>query len=361
MDLGTSAWIRRAMTDTKRVWSATAADSRLGQVGSRSVWVLGALAVALLGTGCTDTGSGDGTAGSSAPSVTAELAWRRLARAPSQRTEVTAAAVGTKIYVVGGFLADRTTVATLEIFDTASGQWSRGPELPVAVNHAMATTAAGTVYVFGGYLADGSASAAAFRLVGGAWQRVADLPEGRGAGTAVALDGTVYVAGGIDSQGRLAGRMLVYDTARNRWSAAPGPPTPREHLGGAGFGGRVYTVGGRTDAGNLSAFEAYDPGTRRWTRLPGLPTPRGGLAAAVTCSGQVTAVGGEAQATFAEAEAYSVRDRTWRSLPPLPTPRHGLGVVAVGADLYVLAGGPRPGLHVSDATEAIDLTPLGRC
>jgi hypothetical protein len=73
----------------------------------------------------------------------------------------------------------------------------------------------------------------------------------------------------------------------------------------------------------------------------------------------VIAVGGEAQATFAEAD--SVRDRAWRSLPPLPTPRHGLGAVTVGTTLYVLSGGPRPGLHVSDATEAIDLIPLGRC
>ena len=45
----------------------------------------------------------------------------------------------------------------------------------------------------------------------------------------------------------------------------------------------------------------------------------------------------------------------WRSLPPLPTPRHGLGVVAVGDTVYVLAGGPRPGLHTSAANEAIHL------
>jgi non-specific serine/threonine protein kinase len=123
----------------------------------------------------------------------------------------------------------------------------------------------------------------------------------------------------------------------------------------------VYTVGGRTGAGNLAAFEAYEPAAGRWTKLPDLPTPRGGLAAAVTCSGVLVAVGGEASATFREAEAYDVRAGEWHSLPPLPTPRHGLGVVAVGTTLYTLSGGPQPGLHVADTTEAIDLAPLRPC
>jgi Kelch motif len=289
------------------------------------------------------------------------LAWTRLAAAPSARTEVAAAVAGTAVYLAGGFRADGGTVATVEVFDTVTGRWSAGPDLPVAVNHAMATTVDGTVYAFGGHLDGGGHSAAAYRLEAGGWRRLADLPEGRGAGTAVAAGSTVYVAGGV-GHGGVAGDMLVYDTAADRWSTAPGPPTPREHLGGGAFGGLVYTVGGRrAGAGNLAAFEAYDPAAGRWTTLPDLPTPRGGLAAAVTCSGHLVAVGGEASATFPEAEAYDVRAGTWSALPPLPTPRHGLGVVAVGQTLYTLSGGPRPGLHVADTTEAIDLSPLGSC
>jgi hypothetical protein len=157
--------------------------------------------------------------------------------------------------------------------------------------------------------------------------------------------------------------MLVYDVVGDRWSTAPGPPTRREHLGGAGYGGRIYTVGGRT-AGpdtNLGAFEAYDPATGHWNRLPDLPTRRGGLAATATCSGQIVAIGGEETATFAQAESFDVATGRWQSLPPLPTPRHGLGVVTVGTTVYTLAGGPHPGLHVADSTEAIDLAALGPC
>jgi non-specific serine/threonine protein kinase len=122
-------------------------------------------------------------------------------------------------------------------------------------------------------------------------------------------------------------------------------------------------VGGRAGglSGNLAAFEVFDPAAGTWSTLPDLPTRRGGLAAAATCNGQVVAIGGEAEATFAEVEAFDVGTGQWRMLPDLPTPRHGLGVVAIGATLYTLEGGPQPGLHVAGSTEAIDLTALGTC
>src|SRR5918992_5598947 len=67
-----------------------------------------------------------------------EPSWRALAAVPSERTEVAAAAVGDRIWVLGGYAPDGATVATVEVYDTGADAWSRGPDLPVAVNHAMA-------------------------------------------------------------------------------------------------------------------------------------------------------------------------------------------------------------------------------
>src|SRR2546423_345409 len=165
------------------------------------------------------------------------------------------------------------------------------------------------------------------------WQRLATAPTQRTEVPPAAARTRVYVEGG-------------------GWSPAAGPPTTREHWGGAGFGGLVYRVGGRLGrAGNLAAFEVYAPRTGRWSRLPDLPTRRGGLAAAATCNGRVIAVGGEGTATFPQVEAFDVRAGTWQALPPLPTPRHGPGVVALGPVLYTFAGGPRPGLFVADGSQ----------
>ncbi|MDG4825384.1 kelch repeat-containing protein [Asanoa sp. WMMD1127] len=289
---------------------------------------------------------------------TAGGGWRSLAPAPTTRTEVVAAAAGSLIYVMGGLVTGGDSVATVEVLDTTTGRWTPGPALPVAVDHAMAATVDGAVHVFGGYTSADRPHTGAYRLTGSSWQPLAPMPAGRAAGTAVAVGSRVHVAGGIGPDG-LAREMLVYDAASDTWTTAPGPPTPREHLGGAGIDGIVYTVGGRVRGldGNLDAFEAFDPRTGEWSTLPALPTARGGLSAAATCTGLVVAIGGEGEETFPEVEAYDVAARAWRALPPLPTPRHGLGVVSVGPTLYTLAGGPHPGLHVADVTEALDVGP----
>ena len=281
--------------------------------------------------------------------------WKTLRSAPNQRTEVAAAAAGDKIYVMGGFVPPGRTVAIVEVYDIASDGWSRGPDLPVAVNHAMAASLDGAVYVFGGYTGESDLSAPtdrAFALRSGAWEDLPPMPEVRAAAGAAAIDGKIYVAGGVGTEG-LAEQMFVFDIDAGTWSEAPGPPTPREHLGVATDGRRLFVTGGRPP--NTNVLEAFDPATGRWERLPDMPTARGGLSAAGTANGLIVAVGGEAEATFPEAEAFDTAKNSWLRLDDLPTPRHGLGVVAAGNTVYVLAGGPRPGFAFSGANEALDL------
>src|SRR5918992_3187579 len=237
-------------------------------------------AVAVRGlAGCTSGDAPEPAPATTAASPAGEPAWRTLAPAPSERTEVAAAAVGGKIWVLGGYAPDGTTLATAEVYDTAADRWSRGPDLPVAVNHAMAATLEGVLHVAGGNDGDGPSTQVA-RLEGDGWRRLAPLPQGRSAGGLVALDGRLYLVGGV-VDGGLAADTQVYDPAADRWSPAPGLPTPREHLGAAASGGRVYVVGGRVGGigRNLATAEGFDPASGRRAGLAELPTARGGLAA----------------------------------------------------------------------------------
>jgi N-acetylneuraminic acid mutarotase len=167
----------------------------------------------------------------------------------------------------------------------------------------------------------------------------------------------LYIAGGVtDMAGarRLAKTMLVLDLQTKRWSTRPGP-TPREHLGVAALGGRLYVAGGRL-AGydtNLTVCQSYDPATGRWRRLAPLPKARGGTGLAAL-NGRLVSVGGEEPGgTIASVYAYNVATAKWDQLPDLPTPRHGLGVVGLGGRVYAVAGGVTPGLAVSGANESI--------
>jgi hypothetical protein len=59
--------------------------------------------------------------------------------------------------------------------------------------------------------------------------------------------------------------------------------------------------------------------------------------------------------TIASVFAYAPSARRWERLEDLPTPRHGLAVVGIGSRVYVIGGGPRPGLFVSAANESLDV------
>ncbi|MGH2740501.1 MAG: Kelch repeat-containing protein [Actinomycetota bacterium] len=285
-----------------------------------------------------------------------DLTWKTLSPAPTARTEPTAVAQGELIYVMGGFNGDGDTVPTVEIFDTRIGRWRRGPDLPLGVNHPMSAVVDETVYVFGGHF-EGTkqTSDRVFALRNGRWSELGAMPEPRAAGGAAVVDGNIYVVGGLSDEGN-AETTLILNTETDEWSTAPGLAVSRNHLGVTSDGDRVFAIGGRFGFGlNLADVEAFDPETQTWERLPELPTPRGGLAATATERFLVAAGGEEQGKTFEEVEAFDLAEGTWFPLPALPTPRHGLGVVAVDATVYVLAGGPEPGLSVSSTVEAIDL------
>jgi Kelch motif/Galactose oxidase, central domain len=294
-----------------------------------------------------------------AAAATPSARWQRAAPVPVARTEVAAASIGAAFVVVGGYLADGTTSGRVDVYDPGRRTWDRLPDLPVPVNHAAAAGPyRGAAYVVGGYTALREPSRDVITITRGSVQRLrAPAREPRAAAGAAIIGRRLYVAGGVGNTG-LARRMLILDLETERWTTAPGP-TPREHLAVATDGRRVYAVGGRLRGydTNLRLVESWAPGERRWRREPPLPQARGGTGAAVRGRWLVS-VGGEAPSgTLRRVYAFDLRARRWRRLPDLPTARHGLGVVRQDGRVYVVAGGPRPGLFVSGANEVLTLRP----
>jgi N-acetylneuraminic acid mutarotase len=283
--------------------------------------------------------------------------YRRGAAAPQALTEVAAASVGGRIYLLGG-LAASGGQQRVEVYDPAAQAWMAGPALPGdAPTHHLAVAAwRGQIYVLGGYT-DLSFTPTAMTLrldpASGAWTRLRDQPIARGAATAQTLGDRLYVVGGASPvQGTTA--LWAYDPASDTWVSRASMPTPREHLASCADGLRMLVVGGRAPS-NLRSAEVYEADRDRWTSAAELPTARGGLAAA-SLDRRCYVVGGEAldrppPNTFAENEAFDWDRGTWSTLPPLPTPRHGLAAVAVGPALYTLLGGPQAGFTFSTAVE----------
>jgi N-acetylneuraminic acid mutarotase len=293
--------------------------------------------------------------------------WTRLASAPTKRTEVVAATVGGKIYLLGGFaepaLGNLTSLTVSDLvaeYDPATDHWSHRAPLPIGLHHAGAATVGGKLYVIGGFTTSffsvwqPVASVFIYDPVIDRWTEGAPMPTKRGALAVAELDGKLVAIGGYDGTGNSAS-VEVYDPADDRWIQRAPLPTPRDHLAAVSLDGKLYTFGGRLqrDYGrNLAVTEVYDPSTDRWTKAADLPTPRSGITAGAL-KGIIYVLGGEApEGTFRTNEAYDPSTDRWRTMAPMPTGRHGLGSAVVNGRLYALSGGPTPGGSFSDVTEA---------
>ena len=292
--------------------------------------------------------------------------WETRAPLPVRATEVAAAAIDGKVYVVCGILPNLTRSNQLFIYDPFIDTWSEGAPMPAAGDHCNVAAVNGKLYVAGG-LGFGPRFGETFEYDPrtDAWASVGRMSVPRGASGTAAIGTKIYVAGGQGSPG--AGSAFeVFDTAGRTWTRLPNLPTSRTHLTAQAAGGKLYAIAGRSGGINsvLAANEEFAPATNRWTARAPMPTARGGLGSGVV-GGRIQVIGGEGPSgtpdqTFEQNEEYDPATDTWRTLAPMPTPRHGFYGVTVaessgGGRLFVPAGGPQAGGAFSSVHEVFFL------
>ena len=125
--------------------------------------------------------------------------WKRLADMPEVRSEMESAAIGDKIYVVGGLNNRGEATNTVFIYDTKENTWNLGTPMPLSLHHAGATSLNEKLYVIGGYLDAWrpSSSLLIYDSKTDTWTVGPDMPTARGALTAQFLDGKLYAIGGF--------------------------------------------------------------------------------------------------------------------------------------------------------------------
>jgi N-acetylneuraminic acid mutarotase len=303
---------------------------------------------------------------SSAATAPADLSvpagWRSLAPLPAARQETGVAALGGRIYVIGGFESSLATVATVDVYDPATDRWSEAAPLPEPLHHANVAAVGSRLYLVGalrGLSFEAVATALSYDpAADGAWQPVTPLPPGseRGASLVAVLDGKIIIAGGYRG-GRAVDEVSAYDPAGDTWSFLPNLPAPRDHGVGAAAGGVFYAIGGRMADPNSHMPTVYALAGGMWGQRAPMPTSRGGCAGAVL-DGQIVVAGGEGNPTdpngvFAVTESYDPAGDRWSSLQPMKTPRHGTGAAVVGDSVYVPGGADHQAFGAVATVEAL--------
>ncbi|HEY7067537.1 MAG TPA: kelch repeat-containing protein [Chloroflexota bacterium] len=282
--------------------------------------------------------------------------WRVYATMSVPQQEGAADVLDGRIYSVAGFVGQVTEASGLvQVYDVAADRWSEGPSLPERLHHPAAAALGGKLYVVGGFYGtfaqrEPAQSLWAYDPATDQWERRASLPTARGAPSAVALDGRLYVMGGerrVPDGGpadyESVADVAAYDPATDRWEMLPPMRHPRNHLGAEVIDGRIYAVGGRdADTLLMTTLEMYDPATRSWQERAPMPTGRSGHGAAAF-GGRLYVFGGEGntanpRGVFAEVEAYDPASDTWAQVDTMATPRHAFSAVVVDDRIYLPGG-----------------------
>jgi non-specific serine/threonine protein kinase len=223
--------------------------------------------------------------------------WRRGPDLPIEVDHAMAAAVGEPadvagVYVFGG----NTRGPTARGFRLAPGAtgWREVAAMPGPRSQGAAVAVGTRIYVVGGY--DGQRLVAptyAYDAKTEGWREVAPIPTPRDHVAAALLQGRVCAIGGrrLSLATNLA-TFECYDPAADRWESMPSAPTARGGVGAAAVGDRLVFAGGEQPSGTYKEVELYDAVTRMWSRLPDLPTPRHGIGVAAVARTVYVMTGG---------------------------------------------------------------------
>ena len=286
--------------------------------------------------------------------------WTAGAPSPIERSEAVGAAVGGKLYVLGGIDGPGSNyaypiTARSDVYDPATNTWTRVADMPEPFTHANATVVGTTIWFVGSYVGDspgpGTTHVWKYDTVTDAWSRGPDLPEPRGSGASALVGRTLHYFGGGDAtrKDRTDHWSLNLDDPAGTWVRRASLPLSRNHMSGVALGGKIYAIGGQVGdkdgARDVANVDVYDPATDTWTAAAKLPGPRSHTnACTFVYRDKIYVVGGESghQSLESEILSYDPATNAWSTVGMLPGPR-STAVAGIIGDQLVVATGNAPG------------------
>ena len=226
--------------------------------------------------------------------------WLRVADMPAGRIMHRAAALGGRLYVVGGFGEGR--LDSVVRYDPETDIWEA--VAPLCMTRSCPTTCVlgDKLYVLGGHDKVGKITRSCERYdpVTDKWGLVADMPECRSDAYATAMDGKLWVTGGFNDNGWAGSEtrvrsVVAYDPKSHRWNRAISPLGPtadpaRENKFLAVLDGVLHAVAAKEGDQRQKHFpgclddsswvflgtEKFNAQANSWSEVPGMVLPSTG-------------------------------------------------------------------------------------
>ncbi len=283
----------------------------------------------------------------------------------------------------GGFDAT-AAVSSNEVFDPATGKWSRVkdsanphanhtltylPSLnrvlfagranelwnpvmdtftpdPSSIDrdwHTATTLASGKVLLAGGQNPAGTAVASQLydpmASAGSRYTATGAMVKPRVQHSAVLLgSGKVLIAGGRDPSVDLLSHCELYDPSANAFTATGAMSMIRLDVGAVRLAdGKVLAAGGFNGL-PMSLAETYDPTSGSWTKISDLGAARAGATATILSTGRVLLAGGDGPMP-SSTEVYDPKTGTWSKGPALSGPRWDHAAIPISGGRILIVGG----------------------
>lgn len=218
----------------------------------------------------------------------------QLPALPQGITSFGAAIAGDSIYVYGGQFGEAHHYSEsgqsgdfLRIaMNAEKPQWEQLEGGPKLTGLALVEYN-GKLYRIGGFTAKNSedqdqslwsqSDFARFDPSTGHWEQLPAMPSGRSSHDAAVMDGKLYVVGGWNMQGadsttwHTTALVCDLNNPELKWEELPTPPFQRRAVSLAAFDGRIFVMGGMTEADSTTTeVGVFDPASGTWSAAPTL-------------------------------------------------------------------------------------------
>ena len=293
------------------------------------------------GTSPTPTATATATATGS-PSCTP--GWQNEPPMANARRNAATAVVGSNLYAITGFNAAPDYTAVNERFNGAS--WTTMAPIPVPHAQSRGTAVGTNIYVPGGYnsVSFGGPldTMQIYNTTANTWSAGMTLPAARSGVATATFNGLVYVIAGYNPVGTGHTEVYIYNPGTNSYTTGAPMPAGQGNVAGVLFNGEIYVVGGGTAPG---AQYAYNPTTNMWRTIPPLPTTDGTCQSdnGFVLDNELWVVGCLGLAINQQVWIYNSGTNSWRAGPPYNVDHQGPGAALYNDRGFAVGGGAAGG------------------
>ena len=193
--------------------------------------------------------------------------WTMGTNMPRKKSHFALVTTGKALYSIGGYDGSKR-LSSIDVFNPEGESWSEGPSMCTAKSDFGAVwDGKRSIYLIGGYTTD-SQDVAAVEILdthSWMWRKGPKLQQKRSYVQAAMIDNAIYAVGGAVGSTRLTSveKLELLNNGEKKhsssWVYVASLNVARSRPGVAALNGKLYAVGGYNGNEHLSSVECYDP------------------------------------------------------------------------------------------------------